>query len=106
MDKRNFLIKKMISLLAVFAMFLSFGSPLTSKVVKAAGQAPTNTDTAVGTVENVEEGSTVIAYQIVKGNYDGSGFTGYTVANDEVKITNPIKPTSNEIIEISKIPIF
>ncbi|EPB8156825.1 isopeptide-forming domain-containing fimbrial protein [Clostridium perfringens] len=102
MDKRNFLIKKMISLLAVFAMFISFGSPLTSKVVKAAGQAPTNTDTAVGTVENVEEGSTVIAYQIVKGNYDGSGFTGYTVANDEVKITNPIKPTSEEIINISK----
>ncbi|XZM23582.1 isopeptide-forming domain-containing fimbrial protein [Clostridium perfringens] len=102
MDKRNFLIKKMISLLAVFAMFISFGSPLTSKVVKAAGQAPTNTDTAVGTVENVEEGSTVIAYQIVKGNYDGSGFTGYKVANDEVKITNPTKPTSEEIINISK----
>ncbi|HII4428139.1 isopeptide-forming domain-containing fimbrial protein [Clostridium perfringens] len=102
MDKRNFLIKKMISLLAVFAMFLSFGSPLTSKVVKAAGQVPSDNDTALGTVENVEEGSTVIAYQIVKGNYDGSGFTGYTVANDEVKITNPIKPNINEIIEISK----
>ncbi|ELC8453395.1 isopeptide-forming domain-containing fimbrial protein [Clostridium perfringens] len=102
MDKRNFLIKKMISLLAVFAMFLSFGSPLTSKVVKAAGQAPTNTDTAVGTVENVEEGSTVIAYQIVKGNYNKDGFTGYTVFNDQVKINDPTKPTSEEIINISK----
>ncbi len=60
MDKRNFLIKKMISLLAVFAMFLSFGSPLTSKVVKAAGQAPTNTDKAVGTVENVEEAMEIL----------------------------------------------
>ncbi|MCX0367856.1 isopeptide-forming domain-containing fimbrial protein [Clostridium perfringens] len=102
MDKRNFLIKKMISLLAVFAMFLSFGSPLTSKVVKAAGQAPTNTDKAVGTVENVEEGSTVIAYQIVKGNYNKDGFTGYTVFNDQVKINDPTKPTSEEIINISK----
>ena len=70
MDKRNFLIKKMISLLAVFAMFLSFGSPLTSKVVKAAGQAPSANDKALGTVNNVEEGSTVTAYQIVKGNYN------------------------------------
>ncbi|XZH06877.1 isopeptide-forming domain-containing fimbrial protein [Clostridium perfringens] len=102
MDKRNFLIKKMISLLAVFAMFLSFGSPLTSKVVKAAGQAPSANDKALGTVNNVEEGSTVTAYQIVKGNYNKDGFTGYTVVNDQVKINDPTKPTSEEIINISK----
>ncbi|MGU8760211.1 isopeptide-forming domain-containing fimbrial protein [Clostridium perfringens] len=102
MDKRNFLIKKMISLLAVFAMFLSFGSPLTSKVVKAAGQAPSANDKALGTVNNVEEGSTVTAYQIVKGNYNKEGFTGYTVVNDQVKINDPTKPTSEEIINISK----
>ncbi len=102
MDKRNFLIKKMISLLAVFAMFLSFGSPLTSKVVKAAGQVPSDNDTALGTVHNVAEGSTVTAYQIVKGNYNKDGFTGYTVVNDQVKINYPTKPTSEEIINISK----
>ncbi|EHK2335241.1 isopeptide-forming domain-containing fimbrial protein [Clostridium perfringens] len=102
MDKRNFLIKKMISFLAVFAMFLSFGSPLTSKVVKAAGQAPSANDKALGTVNNVEEGSTVTAYQIVKGNYNKDGFTGYTVVNDQVKINDPTKPTSEEIINISK----
>ncbi|MDT7917513.1 isopeptide-forming domain-containing fimbrial protein [Clostridium perfringens] len=102
MDKRNFLIKKMISLLAVFAMFLSFGSPLTSKVVKAAGQVPSDNDTALGTVHNVAEGSTVTAYQIVKGNYNKDGFTGYTVVNDQVKINDPTKPTSEEIINISK----
>ncbi|EOU1475641.1 isopeptide-forming domain-containing fimbrial protein [Clostridium perfringens] len=102
MDKRNFLIKKMISLLAVFAMFLSFGSPLTSKVVKASGQAPSANDKALGTVNNVEEGSTVTAYQIVKGNYNKDGFTGYTVVNDQVKINDPTKPTSEEIINISK----
>ncbi|ELC8431021.1 isopeptide-forming domain-containing fimbrial protein [Clostridium perfringens] len=102
MDKRNFLIKKMISLLAVFTMFLSFGSPLTSKVVKAAGQAPSDNDKALGTVNNVEEGSTVTAYQIVKGNYNKDGFTGYTVVNDQVKINDPTKPTSEEIINISK----
>ncbi|EGT5619613.1 isopeptide-forming domain-containing fimbrial protein [Clostridium perfringens] len=102
MDKRNFLIKKMISFLAVFAMFLSFGSPLTSKVVKAAGQVPSDNDTALGTVNNVEEGSTVTAYQIVKGNYNKDGFTGYTVVNDQVKINDPTKPTSEEIINISK----
>ncbi|WP_283672730.1 isopeptide-forming domain-containing fimbrial protein [Clostridium perfringens] len=102
MDKRNFLIKKMISLLAVFAMFLSFGSPLTSKVVKAAGQAPSANDKELGTVNNVEEGSTVTAYQIVKGNYNKDGFTGYTVVNDQVKINDPTKPTSEEIINISK----
>ncbi|EOU2021507.1 isopeptide-forming domain-containing fimbrial protein [Clostridium perfringens] len=102
MDKRNFLIKKMISLLAVFAMFLSFGSPLTSKVVKASGQALSANDKALGTVNNVEEGSTVTAYQIVKGNYNKDGFTGYTVVNDQVKINDPTKPTSEEIINISK----
>ncbi|EGT3617481.1 isopeptide-forming domain-containing fimbrial protein, partial [Clostridium perfringens] len=95
--------KKMISFLAVFAMFLSLGSPLvTSKVVKAAGQAPSANDKALGTVNNVEEGSTVIAYQIVKGNYNNDGFIGYTVANDQVKINDPTKPTSEEIINISK----
>ncbi|WP_346964318.1 isopeptide-forming domain-containing fimbrial protein, partial [Clostridium perfringens] len=82
--------------------FLSFGSPLTSKVVKAAGQAPSANDKALGTVNNVEEGSTVTAYQIVKGNYNKDGFTGYTVVNDQVKINDPTKPTSEEIINISK----
>lgn len=105
MDKRNFLIKKMISFLAVFAMFLSFGSPLTSKVVKAAGQVPSANDKALGTVHNVEEGSTVTAYQIVKGNYNENGFISYvfnSALGGNLKIANPTKPTQEEIIAIAK----
>ncbi|WP_419748803.1 isopeptide-forming domain-containing fimbrial protein [Clostridium perfringens] len=105
MDKRNFLIKKMISLLAVFAMFLSFGSPLTSKVVKAAGQVPSDNDTALGTVHNVAEGSTVTAYQIVKGNYNENGFIGYvfnSALGGNLKIADPTKPTQEEILAIAK----
>lgn len=103
MNQRKNLIKQLMSVLAVLAMVFSFGSPLfTSKIVKAAGQAPSANDKATGTVENVEAGSVVTAYQIVKGNYDNSGFTGYTVANNQVQINDPTKPTSAEIIAISK----
>lgn len=105
MDKRNFLIKKMISFLAVFAMFLSFGSPLTSKVVKAAGQAPSDNDKALGTVHNVAEGSTVTAYQIVKGNYNENGFISYvfnSALGNGLNIKDPTKPTQEEILAIAK----
>lgn len=103
MNQRKNLIKQLMSVLAVLAMVFSFGSPLfTSKIVKAAGQAPSANDKALGTVNNVEEGSIVTAYQIVKGNYNKDGFTGYTVVNNQVEINDPTKPTSEEIINISK----
>ena len=87
--------KKIFAALLTLAMVLGM-----SMTTFAAGTTPTADDQKTATVNNVEEGATVTAYQIVKANYDTNGFTGYT-AVDGVTIADPKAPTSDEVTTIA-----
>jgi fimbrial isopeptide formation D2 family protein/LPXTG-motif cell wall-anchored protein len=66
----------------------------------AANSAPSESDTQTATVNNVESGAQVLAYKIVKANYNTSGFTGYSdVAAGTIK--DPQAPTSDEITSLA-----
>lgn len=62
---------------------------------------PTPADTAKIAVQNVEEGATVTAYQIVKADYvTGIGFEKYSNV-DGITLADTVKPTSAEITAIA-----
>lgn len=87
-------VKKLIAIL--MAVVMTIGMTVTA----FAATAPTATDKKTATVNNVESGATVTAYQIVKANYDTQGFTGYS-AVDGVTIADPKAPTSAEVTKIA-----
>lgn len=67
----------MKNLKKLFAVILSLAMVLGMSITTfAAGTTPNEDDKATATVENVEAGATVTAYQITKAKY-GNGFTGY-----------------------------
>lgn len=93
-------IKKVLAMLLALAMVL--GTTLTT--FAATGTVPTKDDVKKATVNNVEAGAIVTAYQVVEANYKvgtGGGFTGYS-AVDGVKIANATAPTAEEITAIAK----
>lgn len=87
-------IKRILAMIMAAAMIMGLG-------MTAFAAAPTENDTAEASVINVEAGAEVWAYQIVKANYSGGGFTGYSKV-DKVTIANATAPTSEEVIEIAK----
>ena len=87
-------VKKLLAIVLSLAMIM--GMSLTT----FAATAPTENDKKTATVNNVEAGATVTAYQIVKAKYDTNGFTGYT-AVDGVTLKDPTAPTSNEVATIA-----
>ena len=87
-------IKRILAMIMAAAMIMGLG-------MTAFAAAPTADDTTEASVTNVEEGAEVCAYQIVKADYSGGGFTGYSKV-DEVTIANATAPTSEEVIEIAK----
>ena len=90
--------KKVKKLLAmIMAMTMVLGMAMT---VSAA--APSSGDTATATVKNVEYNATVTAYQIVKAEYNQYGFVKYVKADESLSISNPTKPTVDEITTIAK----
>lgn len=93
------LFKKIGALLMTAIMVLSMCT-----AVFADGQEPKATDTAEVTVNNVEAGLTVTAYQITKARYQaGKGFLGYEKANDDYAIDNVLAPTSEEVAALAKV---
>ncbi len=90
-------------------VFKKFGAFLLASIMMLAmcpvgafaeSHTPASTDTAKIIVNDVEEGATVTAYQIVEGEYNAQGFVGYNaVAN--VTIADPISPTAEEIQTIA-----
>ena len=89
-------VKKLLAIVLSLAMIM--GMSLTT----FAATAPTENDKTTATVNNVEAGATVTAYQIVKAKYDTNGlngFTGYT-AVDGVTLEDPTAPTSDEVATI------
>lgn len=87
-------IKRILAMIMAAAMIMGLG-------MTAFAAAPTADDTTEASVTNVEEGAEVWAYQIVKANYSGGGFTGYSKV-DDVTIANATAPTSEEVIDIAK----
>ena len=88
--------KKIFAALLTLAMVLGM-----SMTTFAAGTTPTGDDKTTATVNNVEDGATVTAYQIVEANYNDNGFIGYAAA-DGVILADATKPTSDEVTAIAK----
>jgi len=78
-------------------LFFGIGTNAFAAPVNSNG-APAQGDTATVTVNNVEAGATVTAYQIVKANYDTTGFTGYTAL---ATVADALKPTNAEVVAIA-----
>ena len=89
-------IKKIVAVCLSLAMCLSMGA-----VTFAATTVPSASDTSTITVENVESGAVVTAYQLVDAVYGNNGLTGYTIA-DGVSIDDIEAPTAEEITTIAK----
>lgn len=90
---------KKISALLMAAIMVLTMCATSATIFAAAGDAPVATDVATATVENVEAGATVVAYQITKAQYN-NGFTGY-VAAEGVTLGNVVAPTSDEVTGIA-----
>ena len=85
----------------IFAALLTLAMVLGMSMTTFAAGTPTANDKKTATVNNVEAGATVTAYQIVKANYDDTnGFTGYE-AVDGVTIADSKAPTSDEVTAIA-----
>ena len=90
------MMKKVLALVMAMAMVLgmavtTFADPVT----------PTENDKKEATVENVEVGATVTAYQIVKGDYNQDGLKGYIKTSDSLNIAQVTAPTSDEVTAIA-----
>lgn len=97
-------IKKLLAL--VMAMTMVLGMAMT--VSAAPGTMPGEGDSKTATVQNVEVGATVTAYQITVATYAGDnkdeGFTGYRRAANitDTMLADPNAPTSDEVTKLAK----
>lgn len=91
--------KKVLAML--IAVVMTLGMTVTAF---ADTNLPAATDKATATVENVEAGATVVAYQIVKGKYNTErGFLGYEVANSAISVADKtFRPTAEEVTAIAR----
>lgn len=86
--------KKILALLLAMAMVL--GMSVTSL---AAAKKPSEEDAAKVTIENVEEGATFKAYQIIDADYNDSGFSGYVWAEGMEKAGEKISFGEKDKVE-------
>ena len=70
-------VKKLLAI--VLSMVMILGMTVTTF---AENKKPENTDTANITVSGIERGATVVAYKIVKADYNSAGLTGYSKVDD------------------------
>ena len=79
-------VKKLFAI--VLSMVMILGMTVTAF---AANKTPAETDTANITVSGIESGATVVAYKIVKADYNSAGLTGYSKvdSSDDFDIYNP-----------------
>lgn len=95
------LFKKIGVLLMTAVMVLSM---CTAVFADGQGTEPTAKDKATITVNNVEAGLTVTAYQITKAKYQsGKGFLGYEKANPSYAIKDVLAPTADEVAALAKV---
>lgn len=92
------LFRKIGALLMAAVMVLSMSTAV------FAAQEPTAADTATITVNNVEAGLTVTAYQITKAKYTaGKGFQGYEKVDSNYAIADVLAPTADEVAALAKV---
>ena len=92
------LFKKIGALLMAAVMVLSMCTAVFG------AQEPTAADTATITVNNVEAGLTVTAYQITKAKYEaGKGFQGYEKVDSNYVIADVLAPTAKEVTDLAKV---
>lgn len=89
-------IKKVLAVFLTLAMVLGMGMTTFAEE----GKIPTKDDNLVASVNNVETGATVTAYQIVKADYNENGFYGYSEVLEN-SIANVLSPTSTEITALA-----
>lgn len=98
--------KKLFAVLLTLAMVL--GMSMTSF---AADTKPVESDSAVVTVNDIEAGATITAYQIIDAKYDTNGFVGYVWATGmnkvskqpDTAVTDPeAEVTADMITELAK----
>ena len=91
--------KKLLAMLLALAMVL--GMSITTMAVDGKPEAE---NTAIATIQNVEEGADIKVYQIVDAFYDDYGFVKYVRDNGltEDDLSDIYNPTYDEIMEISK----
>ena len=88
-------LKKVLAVLMTSAMIM--GSAVTTFAA-----IPDENDAATVYVENIEQGATVKAYQIVQANYNSNGFIGYSpVEINNLPVEDAEKPTSEEVADIA-----
>lgn len=91
--------KKFLASILALAMVLGMTLAVSAE---ESTNIPEATDTATATVENVEAGAEVTAYQIVKGRYNDYGFLGYEKTNASLNIGDVKAPTAEEVTEIAR----
>lgn len=100
-------VKRILAVLLSMAMILGMTVTASAEIV---GTNPSEQDTGTITVQNVEDGATVKAYQVVKAVYNENGINGFSkyapvnLTDSEgtnLTITDPLKPTEVEISAIA-----
>lgn len=90
--------KKILAIVLTLAMVMAMG--MTS--FAGNGVKPTADDAKEATVDNVETGATMTAYQLIDASYDDNGFTGYVWAggmtNAGQKVTDASAAITSELV--------
>lgn len=101
------LFKQLTSIMVAMMMVFAFCVPTFAGMTDATGKKTASTDTGTVTINGLQEGDQVTFYQIVKANYDGTGFAGFEAVKDKTielfdKDGNAIYPSSAQIADLAK----
>lgn len=94
-------IKKVLAVFLTLAMVLGMGMTTFAEDETPTPVVPSKSDVFKATASNIEDNASVIAYQVVKADYNEKGFYGYSAVL-EGTIANPMAPTSDEITALAK----
>ena len=88
-------------------MVLAFSVPTFAGMTDATGKKTASTDTGTVTINGLQEGDQVTFYQIVKANYNDTGFAGFEAVTDKTielfdKDGNAIYPSAAQIADLAK----
>ena len=91
-------IKKILAALMAMTMIMGLGM-----TAFAEGTKPVESDSAPVTVENVETGASMTAYQLIDAAYNDNGFTGYVWAtgmdNEGTSVSDPMNAITSTMVE-------
>ncbi len=96
--------KRISGILLAALMVLAFNVPAQAAMT---GDLPASTDTGTVTINGLQKGDSVTFYQIVKANYDATGFAGFEAVTDKTielfdKDGNAIYPSAAQIADLAK----